>query len=187
MAALLSDHGRNFNPILYLTREKQRSALICAGYFLLSACISRGATRRGGQSSQYINHLKGYLGLYLTKHNDIFLNGVKGFGEHLGLYLTGRKRHPPLFLLPTPILLIVRMNLSPRLDHIVPAKPIIRILSAKALVVIALPNFSAFRRARLLAHPDSSVRHKYPAAALTTLLSRHHHPFSLISLMASLY
>jgi hypothetical protein len=131
--------------------------------------------------------LKGDLGLYLTKQEDVFLNGVKGFGEHLGLYLTGFKLHAPLVSPLPPGLLIVRVILSPRLDHIVPAKPVIGILSAKALVVLALSNFPAFRRARPLAHPDSPVRHEYPAAAQTTFLASHHHSLSLGSVMASLY
>ncbi len=134
-----------------------------------------------------INHLKGHLGLYLAQHQDIFLNSIKGFGEHLGLYLSGRHRQTLLFPSPPPFSLIIRVLLSPRLDRLVSAEPVIRILSVKALVAIALPDLPAHGRARLLARSDPSVRYEHPAAARTTLLSSHHLSFSLNSVMASLY
>jgi len=158
-----------------------------AGYCPHSACISRGWAGCIGKTSSNISNLKGPLGLYLAKHEDVFLNSVKGFGEHLGLYLAGRESLAPLFSSPPPFFLVIGVLLSPRLDNIISAKPVIRILSAKALVVLALPDFPARRRTRLLARSNSSIRHEHPAATCTTLLSRHHHSFSLNIVMASLY
>ena len=136
--------------------------------------------------SRNIKRLEWHLGLYLAKNQDIFLNGIKGFGEHLGLYLTGVHRHVLFFSPLPPGPLIVRMIFSPRLDHLVPAEPVTRVLPAKALVALALSDFPAHRRTRLLAHSDPSVRHEHPVATLTLLLSSHHHSLSLSSVMASL-
>ncbi len=159
-----------------VSRSKERpSLLIYRHYFLILACISHRIAGNTRRLVRKINNLKGYLGLYLAQNDHAFLNGVKGFCEHLGLYLTWRECRLPLFSLPAPGLLIIRMLFSPRLDYLVPADPIIRILSAKTLVALALPDFPARRRARLLARPDPSVRREHPAATRTTLLIRHHH------------
>lgn len=131
MAGLLPDLPKTAIRSCISRRKDGADHWFIAGYCPHSACISRGWARCAGKTSGNISNLKGHLGLYLAKNEDVFLNSVKGFDEHLGLYLTGRESLAPLFSPPPPFFLVIGVLLSPHLDYIIPAKPVIRILSVK--------------------------------------------------------
>ena len=152
----------------------------------ISACISRHQASIIRHTPLNIIDIRRYRRLYLAKQIYAFLNSINCFDKHLCLYL-GRRSTGPLFLASlSPLSLIARMVSSPNPNHIVPSKPIAGVPSAEAQVALAFKQFPARFRARLLAQPDPSVRHKYLAAALTTTLVCHHCARSLDPMMALL-